>query len=73
MSLLAGVTAQSAYAVATGYLAARGRLPLRLLSFLDDMHRLGILRSVGPIYQFRHEVFRTWLVARATAPRDPLR
>jgi hypothetical protein len=29
-------------------------LPWRLISFLEDAHRLGILRQVGPIYQFRH-------------------
>ncbi|MCS7482946.1 NACHT domain-containing protein [Umezawaea endophytica] len=35
-------------------LRARGRVPLRLLKFLDDTHRLGILRAAGPVYQFRH-------------------
>ncbi|MEV6620354.1 NACHT domain-containing protein [Amycolatopsis sp. NPDC051106] len=35
-------------------LHARGRGPLRLLKFLDDAHRLGILREAGPVYQFRH-------------------
>jgi hypothetical protein len=28
--------------------------PLPLMSFLRDAHRLGILRQVGPVYQFRH-------------------
>ncbi|GAB3418132.1 NACHT domain-containing protein [Flindersiella endophytica] len=32
----------------------RRRLPLRLTAFLADMHRLGLLRRVGPAYQFRH-------------------
>ncbi|MET8160543.1 NACHT domain-containing protein [Sphaerisporangium sp. NPDC005289] len=35
-------------------LAATGRLPLRLMTFLDDMHKTGLLRAVGPLYQFRH-------------------
>lgn len=35
-------------------LAARGCLPLRLSLFLDDAHRLGILRQSGAVYQFRH-------------------
>jgi hypothetical protein len=35
-------------------LRAQGRIPLRLLTFLDDAHRLGILRQAGPVYQFRH-------------------
>lgn len=30
------------------------RLPLRIMDFLDDAHRLGLLRAVGPVYQFRH-------------------
>ncbi|WP_369360201.1 NACHT domain-containing NTPase [Streptomyces sp. cg2] len=28
--------------------------PLRLMSFLEDAHRLGVLRKVGPAYRFRH-------------------
>ncbi|WP_217144170.1 NACHT domain-containing protein [Streptomyces sp. AC627_RSS907] len=32
----------------------RGRLPLRLFSFMEDMHRLGVLRLTGSTYQFRH-------------------
>ncbi|MFD0229667.1 NACHT domain-containing protein [Streptomyces hirsutus] len=42
------------YTAARLLLSARGRLPWRLQSFLDDAHRLGILRQVGPVYQFRH-------------------
>ncbi|MFC4015455.1 NACHT domain-containing protein [Nonomuraea purpurea] len=42
-------------------LAAAGRLPLRLLPFLEDMHRLGVLRAIGPLYQFRHERLRAHL------------
>ncbi|MER7211917.1 NACHT domain-containing protein [Streptosporangium sp. NPDC000239] len=43
-----------AYLVATHRLARRRLLPRDLMSFLDDAHRLGLLRTVGPIYQFRH-------------------
>ncbi|MEU6790022.1 NACHT domain-containing protein [Nonomuraea angiospora] len=35
-------------------LAMKGRLPWRLGSSLDDLRRLGLLRSIGPLYQFRH-------------------
>jgi hypothetical protein len=42
------------YSVATTVLAAQGRLPWRLMSFLDDAQRLGLLRTLGPVYQFRH-------------------
>jgi hypothetical protein len=29
-------------------------IPFRLISFLEDSHRMGLLRQVGPVYQFRH-------------------
>lgn len=32
----------------------RGRIPMRFLSFLEDAHSREVLRSVGPLYQFRH-------------------
>jgi len=43
-----------AYLIATAHLARNGHLPLRLMRFLDDAHRLGLLRAVGPAYQLRH-------------------
>ncbi|OLF16372.1 hypothetical protein [Actinophytocola xanthii] len=42
------------YVAAQGWLALRGRLPWRLMRFLDDAHRRGVLRQVGGTYQFRH-------------------
>ncbi|WP_326836364.1 BTAD domain-containing putative transcriptional regulator [Amycolatopsis rhabdoformis] len=36
------------------WLAATGRLPWRLMHFLDDAHRRGVLRQAGGVYQFRH-------------------
>ncbi|GAA4102424.1 hypothetical protein GCM10022214_80410 [Actinomadura miaoliensis] len=50
----AGHRAWLAYLVATWRLARAGLLPRRLMPFMDDCHRLGLLRAVGPIYQFRH-------------------
>lgn len=35
-------------------LRRRGKTPVRLLSFLEDAHDRGVLRCVGPVYQFRH-------------------
>jgi hypothetical protein len=35
-------------------LYARRRVPIRLMTFLDDAHRVGLLREAGPAYQFRH-------------------
>ncbi|MFC6086095.1 NACHT domain-containing protein [Sphaerisporangium aureirubrum] len=66
--LAAGLAAGShhawmAYLIATSRLAWRGRLPRRLMAFLDDAHRLGLLRAVGPIYQFRHAELQDHLAA----------
>jgi hypothetical protein len=35
-------------------LSVRQRLPWRVLPFLEDAHRRGVLRQVGATYQFRH-------------------
>lgn len=42
------------YVLSVTWAAAAGRLPWRLMPFLEDMHRLGILTQVGAVYQFRH-------------------
>ncbi|GAB3441013.1 hypothetical protein GCM10027570_06870 [Streptomonospora sediminis] len=39
--------------VSAPYLRWKRRLPQRLMMLLDDAHRLGLLRTVGPIYQLR--------------------
>jgi DNA-binding SARP family transcriptional activator len=36
------------------WFAMRRRLPLRLMRFLADAHRRGVLRQAGAVYQFRH-------------------
>jgi DNA-binding SARP family transcriptional activator len=46
--------ASGAFTVSRLWLAARGHLPLRLMTFLEDAHRRGVLRQVGAVYQFRH-------------------
>lgn len=47
-----------------------GRLPGQLPAFLDDAHRLGLLRTVGTtVYQFRHADFQDHL-ARTADERD---
>ncbi|MEV7010078.1 NACHT domain-containing protein [Streptosporangium sp. NPDC051022] len=56
-----------AYLIATHRLARRRLLPRGLMSFLDDAHRLGLLRTVGPIWQFRHAELQDHL---ASAPGD---
>ena len=46
-------------------LAVFGKLPLRLMNSLHDAYRLGLLRSVGLIYQFRHTEFQGHLIRTA--------
>ncbi|WP_433789074.1 NACHT domain-containing protein [Actinoplanes sp. CA-252034] len=46
------------------WLAVRGLAPWRILDFLDDAHDRGILRRVGPAYQFRHARLQTCLALR---------
>jgi hypothetical protein len=42
------------YEIARTWLALRRRLPWRLMNFLEDAHRRGVLRQAGAVYQFRH-------------------
>ncbi|HZE00429.1 MAG TPA: NACHT domain-containing protein [Pseudonocardiaceae bacterium] len=68
-------TRWSTFAVAALWLGARGRLPLSLMVFLEDAYRLGLLRIVGPVYQFRHAALQDHLAppgetAPATASAD---
>ncbi|MGW5723923.1 NACHT domain-containing protein [Amycolatopsis sp. NPDC003865] len=50
--------------VCQAYLSARHDLPLRLIRFLEDARVRHILRTVGPIYQFRHATLQDRLAER---------
>jgi DNA-binding SARP family transcriptional activator len=50
------------------WLAARGRTPLQLMSFLDDARRRGVLRQVGAVYQVRHARLQDNLATRSARP-----
>jgi hypothetical protein len=56
-----------AFALTRWGLALSGHLPWRLMWFLDDAHRRGILRQSGTVYQFRHKRFHDHL-ATANSP-----
>jgi len=64
---LVGITASMSagwvYYLTVIMLRAESKTPLRTLSFLEDCHRLGLLRQVGPIYQFRHAMFQEYFAA----------
>lgn len=59
-------TSWFAYRHAHLHHALSGRLPWHLSDFLADAHRLGVLRQVGPAYQFRHARLRERLAERRT-------
>ena len=40
------------------FLAARGDMPLQLITFLQDAYRRGILRQVNGYYEFRHRMLQ---------------
>lgn len=52
-----------AYLVATCWLAWKKLLPRNMVAFLDDCHQIGLLRAIGPLYQFRHAEFQDYLVS----------
>ncbi|MEU8190314.1 hypothetical protein AB0C00_23915, partial [Micromonospora carbonacea] len=58
-------TAWGRFGVARAWFAVRGELPWRLLAFLDDAHRRGVLRQIGGVYQFRHARLRERLLTHA--------
>ncbi|MEV6238358.1 NACHT domain-containing protein [Lentzea sp. NPDC051838] len=62
------------FVVARFVLAARGRLPWRLMAFLAEAHELNVLRANGGAYQFRHRLLQDRLsgsplaAGRSSAP-----
>jgi hypothetical protein len=53
--------------LAFAQLAASDRTPIRLLRFLEDARSRSVLRTVGPVYQFRHARLQDRLAAREPA------
>lgn len=57
-------------ALAAVQLAIRHKIPLRLIAFLEDARSRHLLRTVGPVYQFRHANLKDRL-AEAPRPSTP--
>lgn len=55
--------------LAFAQLAAHDRTPVRLMRFLEDTRNRGVLRTVGPVYQFRHARLQDRLAAQGSATR----
>jgi len=54
--LLIGIVSAQTWAASLAFaqLAIRWQTPIRLMRFLDDARARDVLRTVGPVYQFRH-------------------
>jgi hypothetical protein len=48
---------------ALAQLAIRHKIPLRLIAFLEDARSRHLLRTMGPVYQFRHATLQDRLAA----------
>ncbi|MEU5884996.1 hypothetical protein [Spirillospora sp. NPDC047279] len=48
------MSAWGSYQLSRLWFASTGRLPFRLLAFIDDAHERGVLRRAGAVHQFRH-------------------
>lgn len=55
------------------WLALTGRAPWRLMGFLDEAHRRGVLRQSGALYEFRHLRLQQSLAATAGGGMVPPR
>ncbi len=64
---MVGDSAWIAYRAGAARLALTGQAPWRLLDFLDDAHRRGVLRRSGTVYEFRHRSVRRYLAHPAQA------
>lgn len=64
--LVAGVSVSSLWQTRLLFLQLwlRGDIPLHGLRFLKDAHERGVLRIVGPVYQFRHARLQDKLAER---------
>jgi hypothetical protein len=63
-----GMVAWLRFRLAHFRLACAGVLPWRLFAFLEDAHRLGVLRQSGATYQFSHSKVRDRLAERRSTP-----
>lgn len=64
-------TAWAPFVPARIWLACRRKLPWRLMTFLDEAHRLEVLRQFGAAYQFRHIRLQHQLEFGQSQPKTP--
>ncbi|MFF4086917.1 NACHT domain-containing protein [Streptomyces nigra] len=59
-----GKAAWGWFAYARWWLFLHSRMPLRMIRFMRDAHRRGVLRQVGAVWQFRHIDLQRRLASR---------
>jgi len=58
--------------LASAQLRLTHQTPLRMIRFLEDARHREVLRTVGPLYQFRHARLQDQLIAQAGGVGQPL-
>ncbi|MFI9833850.1 NACHT domain-containing protein [Streptomyces sp. NPDC051913] len=66
------LSAWGRFTVTRVWLAMTGRLPWRLMTFLEDAHRRGVLRQNGASFEFRHVRLHAHLVGDDPVEGSPL-
>jgi hypothetical protein len=71
VGLGSGLVSSAAWAttLTSAQLQRRGQAPARLLPFLDDARQRQILRTVGPVYQFRNARLQKRLPKAGNTPQ----
>ena len=62
-------SAWTRWLIARTWLFATRQAPWRLLGFLEDAHKRGVLRRSGAAYQFRHLELQQRLATHTAKPR----
>ena len=72
VAVMLGLIASKTWPVSLTFvqLAPRWHTPVRLMRFLEDAHERGVLRTAGPVYQFRHARLQDRLAEQASATSE---
>ncbi len=68
--IVQATSAWGRFALTRFILAMRHDMPWRLMTFLRDAERVGILRRLAPQYEFRSDLFRQHLAQDAPPDHD---
>lgn len=70
LGLVSGLVYPKTWAASLAFaqLGRRWHTPVRLMRFLEDARNGDVLRTVGPVYQFRHARLQDRLAAQARTP-----